>query len=179
LFFVTFKYATCQKDISRKVISGVITSISVILGYRYVHNIMAHFHVVNLFDCAYQCTSTTCCTAFNYRHISLSTTPGNCEIIWKRSDSDIELVERNSEYSFYELTEVTCICTSIQAAIFFLSIMDSLHVRHWILGAKGVYNTAKTKYYSTAKINLNYSDYFMATESLKLVQVPLVRCQSS
>ena len=78
------------------------------LGYRYVQNIMAHLQVLNLIDCAYQCTSTACCMAFNYRQMTLlSTNPWNCEIIGERSDSDLELLERNSEYSFYKAIEVT------------------------------------------------------------------------
>jgi hypothetical protein len=72
-----------------------------------VHNIMTHLQVFNLIDCAYQCTNIACCTAFNYRQITrVSTNLWNCEIIGERRNSDLELLERNSEYSFYEATEV-------------------------------------------------------------------------
>ena len=77
---------------------------------------MANFHVDNMFDCAYQCTSTACCTAFNYHQISRFADPGNCEIIGERSNS--ELVEKSSKYSIYEISEV------LNMQCRFLSIMN-------------------------------------------------------
>ena len=72
-----------------------------------MRNILSQLLVPNLIECAFQCINNAHCTNFNYRHVTLSMKPWNCEIIGNKTESSVQVFERNSGYTFYEAIEVT------------------------------------------------------------------------